>query len=90
MLDICVIVAAIRSDSGASRAVVDLVSTGVITAVLSDALANQYEGPLLQDAGDEMVIEAAINRHADIVTFNRRHFRPLLGSALESCARRIY
>lgn len=113
LLDTCVIVAAIRSHSGASRVVVDLASTGTITAVLSDALVSQYEEvifrpenrvpawsdehlhallssllvpsdwvqthfsyrPLSQDAGDEMVLEAAINGHADIVTFNVRHFR---------------
>ena len=32
--------------------------------------------PLLDDPGDEMVLEAAINGGADIVTFNVRHFGP--------------
>lgn len=114
MLDTCVIVAAVRSHSGASRILVDLASTGAITAVLSDALINQYEDvvfrpenrvpaftddhlhamlsslmvpsewvrthftyrPTLQDDGDELVLEAAINGHAGIVTFNVRHFKP--------------
>jgi putative PIN family toxin of toxin-antitoxin system len=31
--------------------------------------------PQLRDPGDELVLEAAVNGHADaIVTFNRRHF----------------
>ncbi len=31
--------------------------------------------PQLSDAGDEMVLETAVNGHADaIVTFNRRHY----------------
>lgn len=42
VLDTCVIVAAIRSHSGASRVVVDVASTDTIT-VLSDALVSQYE-----------------------------------------------
>ena len=33
--------------------------------------------PQLRDAGDELVLEAAVNGRADVmVTFNRRDFRP--------------
>ena len=32
--------------------------------------------PMLDDPGDEMVLEAAINGQADIVTFNVRDFGP--------------
>ncbi|MYE02259.1 MAG: putative toxin-antitoxin system toxin component, PIN family [Alphaproteobacteria bacterium] len=51
--------------------------------VVIDALCNVAEPvtphflwrPVLRDAGDEMVLEAAINGRADaLVTFNRRHF----------------
>ncbi len=114
VLDTCVIVAAVRSRSGASHVLVDLASTGKITAVLTVALLNQYEDvlfrpehrvkgwtdedlhglidsllvpsewvethfsyrPALQDEGDELVLEAAINGYADIVTFNVKDFKP--------------
>ena len=34
--------------------------------------------PLLSDAGDDLVLETAVNRRADaIVTFNRRGFEPV-------------
>jgi predicted nucleic acid-binding protein len=32
--------------------------------------------PTLQDEGDELVLEAAINGQADIVTFNGKDFKP--------------
>ena len=36
--------------------------------------------PVLRDAGDEMVLEAAINGRADaLVSFNRRHFAGAAG-----------
>lgn len=36
--------------------------------------------PMLRDVNDEMVLEAAINGHADaLVTFNRRHFAGVAG-----------
>jgi predicted nucleic acid-binding protein len=38
---------------------------------------HQQWRPLLSDPDDEMVLEAAINGHAEaIVTFNRSHFLP--------------
>ena len=43
VIDTCVILAAIKSAKGASRILVDLASTGDITAVLTDALVNEYE-----------------------------------------------
>lgn len=114
MLDTCVIVAAIKSAGGASRKLVEMASTGEITAVLNESLANEYEDvifrpehrlpgwgdadlhalidsilvpsdwaatyfsyrPMLADEADELVLEAAINGRADIVTFNKRHFTP--------------
>ena len=36
-----------------------------------------FRRPLLRDANDDMVVEAAMSGHADsIVTFNRRDFEP--------------
>lgn len=32
--------------------------------------------PLLDDPADELVLEAAVNGRADLVTFNRKHFKP--------------
>jgi hypothetical protein len=32
--------------------------------------------PILPDPADELVLEAAINGHADIVSFNEKHFKP--------------
>src|SRR6185437_9579287 len=106
VLDTCVIVAAVRSRTGASHVLVDLASRGEITAVLTVPLIAEYEDvlhrpehrvtgwndddlyalidsllvpsewvtphfsyrPLLTDEADEMVLEAAINGQADIVT----------------------
>jgi predicted nucleic acid-binding protein len=114
VLDTCVIVAAIRSETGASRKLLDLASVGEFTPVLSGPLVAEYEDvihrpenqvegwttedlfalvdsllvpgewatphfsyrPMLPDPGDELVLEAAINGHADIVTFNVKHFKP--------------
>jgi hypothetical protein len=53
--------------------------------VLLDALAVVAEPirisylwrPVLPDAGDDLVLETAVNGRADVVvTFNRRHFEP--------------
>ncbi len=114
VLDTDVIVAGIRSPSGASAALLSLVLAGRGTMLLSVALAFEYEAtcsrpehrlaakvseaevgnlmdviadvaepvlvdylwrPQLRDAGDELVLEAAVNGRADaIVTFNRRDY----------------
>lgn len=119
VLDTDVIVAAMRSPSGASAALLVRLLNGEATLLLSVALAFEYETvcmraehrlaagasaddvrglidaiidvivpvevhyqwrPQLSDAGDEMVLEAAVNGQADaIVTFNRRDY----GSAPE-------
>jgi len=114
VLDTCVLVAAVRSRTGASFVLVDLASMGKIKTVLSTSLVSQYEDvlfrpehrverwtdedlfalvdsllvpaqrvqtdfsyrPSLQDAGDELVLEAAIAGQAHIVTFDVRHFKP--------------
>jgi putative PIN family toxin of toxin-antitoxin system len=114
VLDTCVVVAAVRSRTGASHVLVDLATRGEITAVLTVPLVYEYEDvlhrpenrvegwseddlsalvdsllgpsdcirpnfsyrPLLKDEADEMVLEAAINGEADIVTFNVKHFGP--------------
>ena len=116
MLDTDVLVAAVRSDRGASR----LLLTGALkrrylvlasvplmlqyesvltraehlaaarisaadVEILLDALAVVVEPvrisylwrPVLADAGDDLVLETAVNGGADtLVTFNRRHFEP--------------
>lgn len=59
-------------------------STEENTAALIDALLAPAEWiethfsyrPALTDVGDELVLEAAINGGADIVTFNVKHFGP--------------
>ncbi len=117
VLDTDVVVAAVRSDRGASRAVLvaaleqryavvasmplmlefesvltrpeHLAAAGISAGdvdVLLDALALVVEPirisylwrPLLPDAGDDLVLETAVNGRADaIVTFNRRDFEPV-------------
>ena len=114
MLDTDVIVAAMRSPSGASAAILRAARLGLPVLLLSVPLALEYEAmcrqeehrlaaglsdrqaevfvtaliamaepvdryflwrPQLRDAGDEMVLETAVNGRADaIVTFNARHF----------------
>lgn len=114
VLDTDVLVAAIRSDRGASRALLtaaldkryptlasvplmlqyesvltraEHLAAAYISAadvgILLDALAVVIEPirisylwrPVLPDAGDDLVLETAVNGRADIVvTFNRRHF----------------
>jgi predicted nucleic acid-binding protein len=109
-----VLVAAVRSPTGASAALLTLMLEGKASWLLSVAMAFQYEvicmladhrlaanateremrnlldtifgvivpgevhfqwRPQLTDAGDEMVLEAAVNGRADaIVTFNGAHF----------------
>jgi predicted nucleic acid-binding protein len=116
VLDTDVLVAAVRSDRGASRLLLvaalerrypvlasvplmlqyesvltrsEHLEAAGISAVdietLLDALAVVVEPirisylwrPLLPDAGDDLVLETAVNGRADIVvTFNRRHFEP--------------
>ena len=113
-LDTDVLVAAVRSRLGASRAWVRAVLSGEATLLLSVPLVLQYEAvltrpeqlapsgasaeqigalldalcavcmpvevsflwrPVLRDADDEMVLEAAVNGGADrLLTFNERDF----------------
>jgi putative PIN family toxin of toxin-antitoxin system len=119
VLDTAVMIAAIRSDAGASRRLLvgaltrrfallasvpllfeyqavmtraeHLTASGLSANdvdVLLDAVASVAEPvrlaflwrPMLRDADDDMVLEAAINGNADaIVTFNRRDFEPASG-----------
>ena len=114
VLDTNVVVAGLRSPSGASARLLEMVLERRVTLILSVALALEYESvcgdpaqrivsglkenevgqivsalcavaepvaasflwrPQLRDPGDEMVLEAAINGHADaLATFNRRDF----------------
>ncbi len=114
MLDTDVVVAAMRSPSGASAALLRELDAGHGSFGLSVALALEYETkccleahyqaagisrddaeefvtylvsraqpvqihyqwrPQLRDPGDEMVLEAAVNWHADaLVSFNHRDF----------------
>ena len=116
VLDTNVVVAAVRSDRGASRLLLTaalelrysvlasvplmlqyesvltrpehLAAAGITQAeveILLDALARVVEPirisylwrPVLPDAGDDLVLETAVNGRADIVvTLNRRHFEP--------------
>jgi predicted nucleic acid-binding protein len=109
-----VVVAGMRSPTGASAAILRSIRRGGATMLLSVALALEYEAicfeaehrlasglseeevdifltaviamaepvtthflwrPQLRDAGDEMVLEAAVNGRADaLVTFNVRDF----------------
>jgi putative PIN family toxin of toxin-antitoxin system len=112
--DTDVIVAAMRSPTGASAAIVRAAREGKVTLLASVALAMEYEAvcseaehrlaaglsvaqtaifidavvaltepvrthflwrPQLRDAGDETVLEAAVNGRADVLaTFNVRDF----------------
>ncbi len=116
VLDTDVVVAAMRSPSGASAELIRRIDEGRAVAVLSVALALEYEAicmlaehrlpaglsaqeatlfvdglialaepvltffrwrPQLNDPGDELVLEAAVNGRADaIVTFNEKDLRP--------------
>ncbi len=115
-MDTNVVVAAMRSPSGASAELLRLARRSKATLLANVALALEYEAtcslaehrlaagldlretgifidaviamcepvethymwrPQLRDPGDELVLEAAVNGHADaIVTFNRRDFEP--------------
>jgi putative PIN family toxin of toxin-antitoxin system len=114
VLDTDVVVAAMRSPTGASAAILRTVRQGGAILLLSVPLALEYQAicseaehqlgsglseeevdifltaviamaepvvthflwrPQLRDAGDEMVLEAAVNGRADaLVTFNARDF----------------
>lgn len=116
VLDTSVIVAATRSDAGASRQLLVAALGKQFELLLSVPLALEYEAvlkrpeqiavsratvqdidklldaliavsslvhraflwrPLLRDANDEMVVEAALSGNADLlVTFNERDFQP--------------
>ncbi len=127
VLDTAVLVAAIRSNKGASHQLVLAALENGFDLLLSVPLVLEYEAvlkrpehlkasggttldidklldaliamanpvyraffwrPLLRDANDDMVLEAAMSGHADsIVTFNRRDFEPAasqLGIAIVS------
>lgn len=123
VLDTNVIVAAFRSQQGASNALLRLADGLRVTPLCSTALFLEYEAvlgraqtravtghsvedvagimralaalcepvdisfrvrPLLRDANDEMVLEAALNGRADaIVTHNVRDFAPCQALGLE-------
>jgi predicted nucleic acid-binding protein len=75
VLDTDAMVAAIRSDAGASRRLLQSVleRRRGLTPV---RLAYLWR-PMLSDANDDMVLEVAVNGGAyGIVTFNRRDFDP--------------
>ena len=114
-MDTDAVVAALRSPSGASAAILQLARKRRLTLTATVPLCIEYEAvcsraehlraaglglveaaifldgligviepaevwflwrPQLRDAGDELVLEAAVNSRADaIVTFNRRDFR---------------
>jgi putative PIN family toxin of toxin-antitoxin system len=127
VLDTAVLVAAIRSNKGASHQLVRAALENRFELLLSVPLLLEYEAvlkrpehlkasggttreidkllgaliavskpvyraffwrPLLRDADDDMVLEAAMSGHADfLVTFNRRDFEPAasqLGIAIVS------
>jgi len=115
VLDTDIVVAALRSATGASNAVLREVAHGRLTPLVTPALFLEYEAvlkrpdqrlahglgladidrflaafaaaceavevsfqwrPQLKDANDEMVLEAAVNGHAQaLVTHNVRDFR---------------
>ncbi|MBI3208474.1 MAG: putative toxin-antitoxin system toxin component, PIN family [Candidatus Solibacter usitatus] len=119
VVDTAVVVAAMRSPTGASSALLALLLERKASWLLSVAMALEYEvicmlaehrlaananerevrnlldvifdvvvpvevhyqwRPQLTDAGDEMVLEAAVNGRADaIVTFNIAHFKRAIG-----------
>lgn len=114
VLDTSVVVAGLRSRTGASNAVLRLIAEGQLLALATPPLFLEYEDvlkrpeqrlahgldlrqvdellselaalivpvetrfqwrPQVRDPNDEMVLEAAINGHADaLVTFNSSHF----------------
>jgi predicted nucleic acid-binding protein len=116
VLDTDVLVAAVRSDRGASRVLLTAALESRYPSVVSVPLMLQYESvltrpehlaaasistadvgvlldalalvaepirisylwrPVLQDPGDDLVLETAVNGRAEVVvTFNRRHFEP--------------
>ena len=115
-MDTDTIVAAMRSPTGASAALLQVARFGHLTLLATAPLCFEYEDvcsrpehveaarfspadlavfldavidlvepvdvwflwrPQLQDPGDELVLEAAVNGRAEaIATFNRRDFRP--------------
>jgi putative PIN family toxin of toxin-antitoxin system len=119
VLDTTVLIAALRSDRGASRVLLEKALYGEFTLLASVPLMLEYEAvatrtehqaaglsegdveavldalatviepvrlafhwrPMLPDGDDDMVLETAVNGHADIlVTVNRRDFAPAVGT----------
>ncbi|MBZ5609412.1 MAG: PIN domain-containing protein [Acidobacteriia bacterium] len=75
VLDTDVVIAAMRSPTGASAAILRLVRQQQVTLPLNAPSAIEYGRPQLRDPNDEMVLQAAINgRAAALVTFNLRHY----------------
>ncbi|TXL71387.1 putative toxin-antitoxin system toxin component, PIN family [Vineibacter terrae] len=125
VLDTDVLVAAVRSELGASRKLLVGVLRERVTLLATTALFLEYEAvlrrpqhlravgmsvaevddildglanvvvpvevvyrwrPQLIDAGDELVLEAAVNGRADrLVTFNIRHFAPAERFGIRIC-----
>lgn len=62
--------------SGKTREETELV-LDMLEALAEPVMIVQRHAPLSQDAGDDMVLDVAINGGADaVVTNNARHFRP--------------
>src|SRR5712664_1702327 len=79
VVDTAVMVAAIRSDTGASRYLLVAGLEARFTMLASVPLLIEYQAVMwrreLPDPDDDMVLETGVNGQADaIVTFNRRHF----------------
>jgi predicted nucleic acid-binding protein len=76
VLDTNVLVAAFRSNLGASYRLLQTLETRQWRPVVSPTLALEYESVLKRpDPDDDCILELAIRAGAPIVTFNVKHFR---------------